>query len=418
MATPAAYLRKSKDAATKAEHLERLLSTVRAHGHNGDTRVYDDWARSGDQGKLSSRTDWRRLCEAIERGDHDVVFMNDLDRGGRSLEEWLRFIRVAREHGVRVIAGGLDYSAPENKDRLVFEAWLAERELDAAKRRAAETMRMRRRRGDAVGGAPYGKRFAKDERGVVVLVDDPNRPVGPVLDAIRESRGNVMEAVRLLNDRRVPSKYGKAWSDAALRHTLRRLGAMPPDTRKVRRTRTGAMREPSALAKLVRCHCGQIMTPVDSAGRLYCYIGQRQGLARHGRYGATQRRVLDLLRAETEGRREEKGRVIHSSGAGAAERRAALEEELRRLGVAYRAGAVDDKEFLSESGRLRGLVNEAKADEDAEDEAVSIRVRLTGPLVHWDRLAHDPVGVGAELRALFREVRMDEAMQAVEAVWR
>ncbi|MDQ2941164.1 MAG: recombinase family protein, partial [Chloroflexota bacterium] len=144
MPRPAAYLRKSKDSATKAEHLDRLLTTVARYGHGrGDAVVYDDWARSGDQRKLASRKAWRDLCAAIERGEHDVVFMNDLDRGGRSLEEWLRFIRVAQDHRVRVVADDTDYSAPENKDRLIFEAWLAERELDAAKRRAAATIRMR-----------------------------------------------------------------------------------------------------------------------------------------------------------------------------------------------------------------------------------------------------------------------------------
>ena len=66
--------------------------------------------------------------------------MSHLDRGGRSLEEWLRFIRVAQDHRSASSPASTDYSAPENKDRLIFEAWLAERELDAAKRRAARTI--------------------------------------------------------------------------------------------------------------------------------------------------------------------------------------------------------------------------------------------------------------------------------------
>lgn len=93
---PAAYLRKSTDAVTKQDHLERLIGSVRENGHSGDTIVYDDWARSGDIRKLAKRTGWRALCEAIERGEHDVVFMNDLDRGGRSIEEWARFMRGSR----------------------------------------------------------------------------------------------------------------------------------------------------------------------------------------------------------------------------------------------------------------------------------------------------------------------------------
>ena len=56
MTTPAAYLRKSKDAATKADHLAILMSSVRTHGHNGDTVIYDDWGQSGDIKKLAKRT--------------------------------------------------------------------------------------------------------------------------------------------------------------------------------------------------------------------------------------------------------------------------------------------------------------------------------------------------------------------------
>lgn len=129
MTTAGAYLRKSKDAVTKANHISMLMASIHAHGHNGDTVVYDDWARSGDLDKIAKRTAWRDLCDAIERGEHDVVFMNSLDRGDRSIEEWLRFVRLARSRGVRVIADGVDHSAAENRDRLIFESWAAEKEL-------------------------------------------------------------------------------------------------------------------------------------------------------------------------------------------------------------------------------------------------------------------------------------------------
>jgi DNA invertase Pin-like site-specific DNA recombinase len=419
MARPAAYLRKSKDAATKAEHLDRLLATVRRHGHNGDTVVYDDWGRSGDQRKLASRRAWRDLCEAIGRGEHDVVFMNDLDRGGRSLEEWLRFIRVAQDRGVRVIAGDTDYSAPENKDRLIFEAWLAERELDAGKRRAAETIRMRRRRGDVMGQPPYGHLFARDAGGRVVLVEDPERPVQPLLDAVRDAKGNTAEAVRLLNDRGVPSRYGKAWSSAALNGALRRLGARPPVAKRARRTSTGELRQPSPLSKLLRCHCGTTMTPVDSRRALYCYVGAREGLGRHGRYVASMPRVYEFLRRETEGRRETKSSRTYTNEPGAAlARREALGEELRRLGRAYRAGAIEDDEFDAESARLRAALDEATDDQAEAEELVSITVRKTGMIVDWGLLETDPAALGDQLRRAFRTVKLGPDMRPAEAVWR
>jgi DNA invertase Pin-like site-specific DNA recombinase len=412
MAAPAAYLRKSKDSATKAEHLDRLLATVRRHGHNGDTVVYDDWAKSGDQRKLASRKAWRDLCAAIERGEHDVVFMNDLDRGGRSLEEWLRFIRIAQEHRVRVVAADTDYSAPENKDRLIFEAWLAERELDAAKRRAAETIRMRRRRGDVLGSPPYGYRLAKAD-GKVVLVEDPSRPVQPIIDAVHEAQGNTAEAVRLLNDRRVPSRFGKEWSPPALRAALRRMGELPPTLEKARRTR-GRLRMPSPLSRLVICHCGQVMTPVDSRKELYCYIGSRDGAARHGKVIANQRRIFDFLEAALADVKLHPKRIAYDDEE-VGKRRAALEEKRRRLGIAYADGALDDGEY---DRRKEAIAHEVAA---LPDPQWSLRV------IDWDRLAATRdkpdfqalVDWGSKMvRQLVKAIRMDEDMRPVAIEWR
>jgi DNA invertase Pin-like site-specific DNA recombinase len=406
---PAAYLRKSKDAATKQEHLDRLLATVRRYGHNGDTVVYDDWARSGDQRKLASRKAWREMCGAIERGEHDVVFMNDLDRGGRSLEEWLRFIRVAQDHQVRVVAADTDYSAPENKDRLIFEAWLAERELDAAKRRAAATIRMRRGRGDAMGQPPYGYRFARED-GRVVLVEDPDRPVQPVLDAVHEARGNTAEAVRLLNDRGVPSRYGREWAAPALRGFLRRLGETPPEAKKARRTRTGRMAMPQPLSKLLVCHCGQVMTPL-ARGDAYCYVGARMGKARHGRYIARQRHVFDFLKKELHYSRVDL-RGTRTSGAGAEEQRVALEEKRRRLGVSYADGAFDDDEYARRKEAI-GREIDALPEPDAWVPGPGFGKRT--PIVDWSA---GPDELGEQLRRVVREVRLGEDMKPVAAEWR
>jgi DNA invertase Pin-like site-specific DNA recombinase len=407
MARPAAYLRKSKDSATKAEHLDRLMSAVRSDGHNGDTVVYDDWARSGDQRKLASRRAWREMCEAIERGEHDVVYMNDLDRGGRSLEEWLRFMRVAQEHNVRVIAGGIDWSEPERRMEFRLRAMMAEEELEAAKRRAAETIRMRRRRGDAMGQPPYGSRFARDE-GRVVLVEDPDRPLQPVLDAVREAGGHTGEAVRLLNERAVPSRYGRAWSDAALRQVLRRHGALPAATRKLRSNGHGQLRAPSPLAKLVLCHCGQAMTPVDSRGELYCYVGSRDGAARHGRIRTSQRHVYEFLKEELRLWRVDMSWASTDS-AQVEQERAALEERRRRLGIAYADGAMDDDEYARRKAAIAKALD-ALPEPDAWRPGPDYG--RAKPLVDWD------ADVGDQLRRLVREVRLGRDMRPESVEWR
>jgi hypothetical protein len=152
---------------------------------------------------------------------------------------------------------------------------------------------------------------------------------------------------------------------------------------------------------------------------LYCSVGHRQGVASHGRYVARARHILDLLRTETEGQREVKGRTTYTSDAtGLAERKTALAEELRRLGVAYRAGAIDDDEFESETKRIRADLGGIEDDIADLDQAVSLTLTAHGPVIHWDQLDSDPAKVGDELRRLVRDVRLDHEMKPIAIEWR
>lgn len=430
MTRPAAYLRKSKDAATKADHLTILMASVKAHGHNGDTVVYDDWARSGDIDKIGKRTEWKRLCDAIERGEHDVVFMNSLDRGGRSIEEWLRFIRLARSRNVRVIADGTDYSATENRDRLIFEAWAAEKELERAKERSARTVAIRRGRGDATTGghaAPYGQMWLRagdvgmdgDPRRVVV-VDNPDEPVQPLLDAIRDTKGNVLRAARLLNERGVPTRSGALWDHRVLARALDRLGA---HRSKRGPNPNGRRRAPNdaPLSRLVECHCGATMTPeMDPRKRvkgdphpwlvLTCAPGRKAGKDVHGPYIARARHIMERLRDEI---RVSRITIERSAPTDSARARADLEARKRKLGIALADDAISEDDYRSRMDAIKRDI--AKLDDDviAEDEWVGFGPRT--PLVEWDA---DDATVGEQLRRVVRVVRLGEDMRPREVEYR
>lgn len=425
MTRPAAYLRKSKDAATKADHLAILTAAVHADGHNGDTVVYDDWARSGDIKKLSKRTGWRALCEAIERDEHDVVFMNDLDRGGRSVEEWARFMRVARDRGVRVVAGGVDWSAPDKRMEFYLRAVFAEEELERAKSRSARTREIRERRGDAtVGGhaAPYGSMWARagdvgmvtsehpDPRRVVV-VPNPDEPVEVILDAVRESRGNVLRAAKLLNERGVPSRGGRSWEPRTISRIL--------DSRGVSRGRRGAngsrRRSPSdaPLSRLVECPCGTLMTPTRDPrtkawASLYCGRGHKLGVKVHGPYVARARYIEDRLREELAGQESKTYRP--TATVDATTTRAALEARKRKLGIALADEAIDEDDYRERMDAVKAEL----ADLD-DDDVLGPTITMKTRKVDWTA----PVEVvGEQLRRLVRVVRLGADMLPVEVVLR
>lgn len=427
MTRPAAYLRKSKDTATKADHLAILMDAVHADGHNGDTVVYDDWARSGDIAKIAKRAAWRDLCAAIERGDHDVVYMNDLDRGGRSIEEWARFMRVARDRGVRVVAGGVDWASPGRKLEFHIRASFAEEELDRAKARSARTKQIRARRGDAVVGghaAPYGSMWARagdvgmvtdehpDPRRIVV-VPNADEPAEPLLAAVADTRGNVLQACKLLNDRGVPSRGRKGWEPRTLSRAL--------DARGVARGRRGArdgsrrrMPSDAPLSRLVECHCGALMTPVRDPRNgewlsLYCGRGHKAGAASHGRYVARSRHVVEFLRDRLYG--WDQVRAVRATDDDTEQRRAHLAEDRRRLGIAYTARAIDDAEFVSQVAAIDAELADLETD---GGEAV-------GDLEHAGRMVEFDQGdarLGEDLRRVVDRVVLDESMMPADLVMR
>ena len=421
MTAPAAYLRKSKDAATKADHLAILMDSVKAYGHNGDTVVYDDWARSGDIAKLGKRAGWRSMCEAIERGEHDVVFMNDLDRGGRSIEEWARFMRVARDRGVRVVAGGIDWASPERKLEFHIRASFAEEELDRAKARAARTVEIRTRRGDVTTGghaAPYGQMWVRaGEAGMdgdprrIVAVENPDEPTEPLLDAIRATKGNVLRAARRLNEQGVPTRSGAPWDHRVLSGALDRIGAIRARRPSYPRSRR---RGPSdaPLSRLVECHCGATMTPeMDPRKRasgdprpwlvLTCAPGRKAGVEAHGRYVARSRHVMEALRREVPRRFSI---AIIRATADTSERRTSLEAELERIGWAVADGLLTREQSRDRSERIRAELASLGDDGDG-GEWVGFGPKT--PLVDWDAPDAD---LGEQLRRVVRVVRLGSDM--------
>ncbi len=424
MTRPAAYLRKSKDAATKKDHLDLLMRAVLDAGLDTEPVIYDDWARSGDIAKLATRTGWRAMCDAIERGEHDTVFMNAFDRGGRSLEEWLRFARLCRDRGVRVIAGGVDYAAPENRDRVVFEAWMAEKELDRAKERSATTKKIRAARGDVVIGghhAPYGKSWVRDHstpcpspgrcRCRVILADNPAEPVEPLLEAIRDTGGNVLRAAQVLNDRGVATRSGRSWDPRVLSRALDRAGEprarMNPGAGGRRRAPTTA-----PLSKLVVCHCGRTMTPQrDPRNKqwlsLVCGAGAKEGFDAHGRYVARSRHVIEALKEALKGQDRRTYREARASDEDIAARRAKLDVQKRRLGMALADDAIEEDEY-------RRRMDAVKRELDELAEVVADRgpaITLLTRKVEWD--AEDAM-VGEQLRARVRFVKVGADMTPVE----
>jgi hypothetical protein len=185
-------------------------------------------------------------------------------------------------------------------------------ELRTTKARAASSMAERRKRGDYIGRAGYGFRLTRNEAGAIVTEPDPDRPLEPVLEAVRETGGNILAACKLLNARGVPVPQGPSAERRRLDETpnwhpwpLRKIVArnapelLSAKGQSGRRTPTHRL-----LAQLLVCHCGHVLTP-EGRGRwgtpaYRCTHGNRTGRLAHGPMFVTEAALLPWIRSEME----------------------------------------------------------------------------------------------------------------------
>ena len=406
-AIPAIYLRKSSDEkSSKQAQRDAVMEIARRDGYEGEPAVYDDWARSGDRAKLAKRTAWRDLNDAIERDEISTVYVRVLDRTGRSLEEWLRFLRVCQEHAVRIVDQTGERTDPDREDSATMEMWAADRELKRAKERAAYRMRMQRARGDALGRPPYGSQpldRPKDSQGhgigQVRHVPNPAEDVGAVLDAY-DRAGSFLGAAKLLTaEGNVLPRHGTHWSEQTVQRIVRRH-------RYVGKTSQGVKQKAAwALFRLLKCPVdGTILTAQKRDHPVYfCNVGRRD--PRHPRpYSVAESKVIDWVREEAS-RLRVPGNIIRVREHNEM-RRAELEAQRERLGLDV----------------VRGLLGVDKVVEmtktiDAELAALDDEERLVEVPQRIDWTGWSPAAINEVLRAMWEYIELDEAMQPRAAGW-
>jgi hypothetical protein len=151
-------------------------------------------------------------------------------------------------------------------------------------KKAKASMARRRERGDVMA-APYSKKLAKVE-GKIVLIDDPDKPLAPLLEAYGAA-GTVLGACKLPDAAGVVRpRHGGVWQPTSLSAILDRAGVLP------RRHHRTHFSNQSVLAGILRCHCKRTLTPDSSTRGYYCSNGKRMGSPIHGKTWVSEAAVL------------------------------------------------------------------------------------------------------------------------------
>lgn len=402
-----AYLRRSVTSAARPgevsheAQVEAVTGLARARGDH-DLTMLTDWGRSGRSAK--GRPGYAQLLAAVRSGVATSLYGYSLSRLARSLTDYIHLAELCREHGVPIRLakeGELDYSTVTGRLMVNVLASVAQAEAEWSVERANDTIRVRRSNGQHVGAAPYGMRL---ERGQLVV--DPSEDVQAVLDAYREA-GSFLGAARRLNAASVPSKLRSLWSAATVRRIVARHepGSMPTTTARGAKSVSGAL-----LYRLVRCHCGAVMTPkTDRRGErlypgYYCWKGARD--PRHGPpYTVVERKLLPWVKAEA-ARLRVPADMVETQ---AADRRQQTALDAKR-------GRIID--LMADGTITKAEGQQRLASVDVEMEAIDVRRRVeeVPTSIDWD---HDPIEeVNAVLRAIWHSIQLDAELRPVSAEWR
>jgi site-specific DNA recombinase len=226
------YPRKSKDERTgkMSESVGEQERTGRADcAELGATvvDVYPDDGRSASRFATKTRDEWTRLRSDIDAGRLDLVWLWEVDRGGREVEDWAGFLNQCRRRGVKVYVhthGRLyDPRVPRERRGLLEDG--VDAEYDSEKK----SLNVRRSlAANAVAGKPHGPTTYGYDR--VYKIDDsgrrqfvkqqPHPDHAPVVADIfsRIARGVPMShIVADLNAAGVPSPKGGAWQNCTVR---------------------------------------------------------------------------------------------------------------------------------------------------------------------------------------------------------
>lgn len=397
----AAYIRRSSVSIDSPGDASRDAQLAAVQSMCGtDVTVYADWGISGTK---DDRPDYQRLRAAIQAGEVASVCAYSLSRLGRKAKELLDFVELCKAQGVtiRTKVENIDTSTAMGVAMLTVIAAFAQLEAELAAERQAAALDARRARGDRLGQPPYGFRHEKQD-GRIVRVSDPERPIGPLIQAYRDA-GSVLGACRLLEARGIPApKGGETWATSALTRILDENAPALLPARNGRGLRSPAT---AVFAHLLECpFCGRTLTPNTHRGQYYCANGPRNRET-HPRYTVREVDLAPWIKAEAERFDPEPLRIEADDLTG---KREAILARLDRAEDLYLDGTdpVRDRAKL-DAARARAARD--LKDLDAREQAVDMPAAID-----WHRT---PEVVNRALRTIIRRIRLDATLRPVEAEW-
>jgi DNA invertase Pin-like site-specific DNA recombinase len=378
------------------EMQEAAIRKLAAANGDEDVEILSDLDMSGKK-RRESRPGWNELLHAVEDGEATAVYAYSLSRFARSVAQLAEFFDLCDRMKVRVRVDRDQIDTSTATGKLVGNvlASLAQFEADVASERVKDafaTKRVRDPEWQGPGNRPYGEGVGED--------------VAAVVAAFAEA-GSFDGAARLLNERRVPSRYnGSLWFGSVVATIMRRVA--PDDVLPAVRRGAPAGSHAFRLSRLLACGtCGTFLTPSKDAKydyiRYYCH---RSRVVAHPRKWVTESVVLPGVAAEAERAALIMKRLQKGSRDDEA-KMASLSKERERVKTMFRKGHMEEPEF--DAAMIEIAEAESKLSTRRWVRRVTIPPQIMdavdddGAVVKGD----EPGKVNAHLRRLFVRVVVD-----------
>jgi DNA invertase Pin-like site-specific DNA recombinase len=390
------YLRRSGAVATGAADisLPGQQSAIEAMAARFGDTISTEFSDSAKSGGTTKREGYQALLSAVASGSVSAVYAYALTRLTRSLPDLMDLKRLCEANGVviRTAQENIDTSNASGRGFMNIIGAVAEMEREWAQERNKRAAQTRRERGMASGRQVYGTQPGEDPQ--------------VVKDALKQA-GTFAGAARLLNERGVPTRLGRAngWTHATVAGIIRyHYPELAPDTQK----RQGAAPIGGALfSGLLTCHCGTTLTPSRREGKVRgMYCRNSYAIENHGKTFVTDAAIRPWAEAES-AKYQPQGIAIRGSND---KERRDLEGRKERLVDALADGTITKEQLRS---RVAGI-DSRLAELDKADRTLAALIPM--PIgIDWSKPDDE---VNDQLRRVWSEITLDRDMKPVSVTWR
>jgi site-specific DNA recombinase len=228
--TAAIYARVSSDRQKEDKTITSQTSSLREYAQTHGYTVPEGWIfeDEGYSGATLARPGLERLRDLVAEGQVQTVLVYGPDRLSRKYAYQVLLLEEFSRQGVEtVFLLGVSAHTPEERLLVQFQGMIAEYERAQIAERSRRGKRHRAKAGciNVLSGAPYGYRYLKrnESTDACYVVDQEQAAVVREVFAWYTAEGlSIGAIVRRLNERKVPTRFGKSlWERSTVWAMLR-----------------------------------------------------------------------------------------------------------------------------------------------------------------------------------------------------